>query len=233
MRAVAIVGTKKTGKTATGLALTRELQERGLKVAVVKHTQHHFDKQGTDTDRYRELRTAVIGVSANETFIAWPSQRFVPDLLPLVDADVLLMEGGKELGWLPRLLCLNQAGNAADLQPELALATCGAESLPGLPHVTDTKALADLVLERGFALPGLDCQACGLADCTEMAREIVAGRKTPRDCMATGGSLRVTVNGTSLGVNAFAEKILTGGILGMLGALKGYAPGKVVIEMEP
>lgn len=95
MRAVAIVGTKKTGKTATGLALTRELQSRGLKVAVVKHTQHHFDKQGTDTDRYRELGATVIGVSADETMMNWPSQRFVPDLLPLADADVLVMEGGR------------------------------------------------------------------------------------------------------------------------------------------
>jgi molybdopterin-guanine dinucleotide biosynthesis protein B len=227
------VGTKKTGKTATGLALTRELQSRGLKVAVVKHTQHHFDKQGTDTDRYRELGATVIGVSADETMMNWPSQRFVPDLLPLADADVLVMEGGKELGWLPRVLCLNDPGHADGLQPELALATCGTASLPGLPHATDMRALADLLLERGFTLPGLDCGACGMSGCAEMAGEIVARRKTPGDCVATGGGLRITVNGSPLGINAFAEKFLKGGMIGMLTTLKGFVPGKIVIELDP
>ena len=30
---------------------------------------------------------------------------FLRDLVPLLDADILLVEGGKTIGWLPRILC--------------------------------------------------------------------------------------------------------------------------------
>ncbi|MEI3478150.1 MAG: hypothetical protein V8Q84_02535 [Bilophila sp.] len=96
-------------------------------------------------------------------------------MVPLLDADILLVEGGKAIGWLPRILCLRTTPELLTalpegckaLRPELALATYGDNTLSGLPSFTaeDLDALADLIVERAFLLPGLDCGACGEGDC--------------------------------------------------------------------
>ena len=67
---IAVVGVKKSGKTTTIEILTRELANRGYKIATVKHiSEPNFtiDKEGKDTWRYAQsgART-VIGVSADE-----------------------------------------------------------------------------------------------------------------------------------------------------------------------
>ncbi|MFW5837571.1 MAG: molybdopterin-guanine dinucleotide biosynthesis protein MobB, partial [Desulfovibrionaceae bacterium] len=55
MRAMAIVGPKKIGKTTLGLELCRELGGRGLAVAAAKHTRRHFDRPDSDTAKYLEI----------------------------------------------------------------------------------------------------------------------------------------------------------------------------------
>lgn len=55
MKAIAIVGKKKTGKTTMGLALVKKLTERGYKVGVLKHSHHGFDgAEGADTEEYKK-----------------------------------------------------------------------------------------------------------------------------------------------------------------------------------
>ena len=51
--------------------------------------------------------------------------------------------------------------------------------------------------------------------------------------MAARGDIEVTVNGQSVGLNPFTAQMLSGGIKGMLGALKGMVPGgEVIIRMK-
>ncbi|MBN2139488.1 MAG: molybdopterin-guanine dinucleotide biosynthesis protein MobB [Desulfovibrionaceae bacterium] len=233
MRAVAIVGPKKAGKTTLGLALAEALAEMGLKVVAAKHTGHHFDKQGTDTARYAEHCAAVIGLGPEESFVTWPVERHLPDLLPLARADVLLVEGGKGLRWLPRVLVLNEPGEAQGLAPELTLACFGNTGPSDLPRVESVGELARLVLERGFVLPGLDCGACGREDCGCLAAEIVAGRALIDECKSRSSRVRVAVNGSPVGLNPFLERLFCSMIGAMLEQLKGYAPGRVSIELEP
>ncbi|MFQ8887808.1 MAG: (Fe-S)-binding protein [Bilophila wadsworthia] len=54
-------------------------------------------------------------------------------------------------------------------------------------------------------LPALDCGACGEADCTAMTQRIVAGEKTPGDCVAAREH-EVTVNGQSVGLNPLRRR---------------------------
>lgn len=235
MQAIALVGTKKTGKTALGLALVQELLARGKTVAVAKHTRHHFDRPDTDTGRYAALGVQVVGISPGDSFVRWPRERFLPDLLPLLDADVLVVEGGKDLGWLPRVLLVDDPARAGDLSPELALACWTAEglkALPGLPEVDTPADLASLVLDRGFLLPGLDCEACGRADCRGLAADIVAGKSRTLDCRSTGPDLTVTVAGHPLALNPFVAKLMAAGIAAQLSTLKGYAPGDIQISIQ-
>jgi len=232
MIAIAIVGPKKSGKTTLGVGLARELAGRGLTVAAAKSTSHHFDKADTDTDQYRAVCVGTLGIGPQESFVSWPGRRFLADLVPLVAADVLLVEGGKDLGILPRVLLPAAAARPKAFAPELAVACFGDKGLPGAPAVDSVPALADLVLARGFILPGLDCGACGFADCRALAVEIVAGRAGVKDCKSRNAAVSVRVNCVALALNPFVERMLGAGIRGLVSELKGYAPGRIEIELE-
>ena len=67
---IAVVGTKKSGKTTTIENLIRELTNRGYKVAAVKHvpeSDHTIDTPGKDTWRYAQAGAkTIVSVAANE-----------------------------------------------------------------------------------------------------------------------------------------------------------------------
>ncbi|MFQ8734957.1 MAG: (Fe-S)-binding protein [Bilophila wadsworthia] len=162
-----------------------------------------------------------------------------PGFGPLLDADILLVEGGKTIGWLPRILCLRTTPElltalpeGCKALPELALAY-GDNKLPGLPSFTaeDLDALVDLVLEKGFLLPALDCGACGEADCTAMTQRIVAGE----DARRLRGRARDVKSPSTVspwGLNPLRRRCFPAAS-GMLGALKGTVPGgEVIIRMK-
>ena len=73
MQAIAVVGTKKSGKTTTIENLTRELTKRGYKVATIKHINEPdftIDTLGKDTWRYAQAGAkTIISVATNETAI--------------------------------------------------------------------------------------------------------------------------------------------------------------------
>ena len=227
MQAISIIGFSNSGKTTLISRLSECLEARGLKVAIAKHTHHELDKPDTDTALLMGPKRTIVGLSntkdgKGEAMIHWGHPCFLRDLVPLLDADILLVEGGKTIGWLPRILCLRTTPELLTALPE------GCKALR-----PELDALVDLVLEKGFLLPALDCGACGEADCTAMTQRIVAGEKTPGDCVAARGSIEVTVNGQSVGLNPFTAQMLSGGIKGMLGALKGMVPGgEVIIRMK-
>lgn len=247
MQAIGIVGYSNSGKTTLISRLSECLEARGLRVAIAKHTHHPLDKPDTDTALLMRPGRTIVGLSntkdGGEAMIHWGQPRFLRDLVPLLDADILLVEGGKTLGWLPRILCLRptpelQAGLTAglpELKPELAVASYGEIPFSGLKSFTaeELDALVDLLLERAFLLPGLDCGACGEEDCAGLARRIVSGETTPEACVAATGSIDVQVNGQTIGLNAFAAQIVTKTLCGMLDALKGVPQnGDVVIRIK-
>ena len=248
MQAIGIVGFSNSGKTTLISRLSECLEARGLKVAIAKHTHHELDKPDTDTALLMSPKRTLVGLShtadgKGEAMIHWGVPRHLQDLIPLLDADILLVEGGKTLGWLPRVLCLRTTQELLTalpqgcpaLRPELAIASYGDNTLPGLPSFTaeDLDALVDRIQEYAFMLPGLDCGACGEGDCAGLVRRIIRGEKAPSDCAAIKSELELTVNGQSVGLNPFTAQMFSGGIRGMLGALKGTVPGaEVVIRLK-
>jgi molybdopterin-guanine dinucleotide biosynthesis protein B len=234
VKAISIVGPKNSGKTTLGLRLARSLKDRGLTVSAAKFSHHGLSWSDTDTAAYAAVCDTVAGLGPSEAFVHWTSARFLPDLLPLLTADVLLVEGGKSMGYLPRVLCLN--GDMTDgtdwLLPELAIGSWGDKRIEGVPAYEDMDALADAVLERGFFLPGMDCATCGRPDCRTLAAEIVRGAATTRACLAMHNSITVDINGAPLGMKPFVEDIISASIREMLRTLKGYSPGKATITLD-
>lgn len=235
MKAIGIVGFKNSGKTTLTAKLADALEARGKRVAIAKFTHHGLDKQGTDTATFARPGRTVIGLGPEETAIFWGEQRYLVDLLPLAQADILLVEGGKHLTWLPRILCLKSASEAEELDNGLALATFGDVAAPYLKSYRDDTLdkLAALAEERAFRLPGLDCEACDAGSCLGVAQNIVKGKGTVRDCRSMNtDTMSITVNGSPIALNPFVERIIYSAITGMLGELKGYMPGDVSITLK-
>jgi len=233
MIAIGIVGFKNTGKTTLALALGEELKSRGVSIAAAKFTHHEgVDAEGTDTDRLRQVYGSAALLAPDGAAVFWQGQRHLPDLLPLLNADVVVVEGGKTLGWLPRILLLRSIADAGSLGEDQALASYGAVKGYEMNHVDNVSALADLVLAKGFALAGLDCGACGRPDCASLARDIVAGKAAPEDCRSQFSGVEVTVGGQPIAMNPFVQRVFSASLLGMLKEFKGYAPGPIEIRMQ-
>jgi molybdopterin-guanine dinucleotide biosynthesis protein B len=234
MKAVSIIGPKNSGKTTLGLKLAKHFKSQGLTVAAAKFSHHGMDWQDTDTAKYAETCDAVAGLGPSETFIHWTDRRFLPDILPLLTADVLIVEGGKSLGYLPRILCLN--GDLEDgtdwLIPELALASYGEHTVDGVQALESIEELGNTILANGFFLPGMDCATCGRPDCMTLAKEIVCGATSTKACLAMHNSISLDINGAPVGMKTFVEDIISASIREMVRTLKGYSPGKATIKLD-
>ncbi|CCO22361.1 molybdopterin-guanine dinucleotide biosynthesis protein MobB [Maridesulfovibrio hydrothermalis] len=233
MKAIAIVGKKKTGKTTLGMALVKCLTGRGLKVGVVKHSHHGFDgAEGADTEEYKKIASSVAAYSPSQSFVSWDRERTVQDLMPLMDVDVIVMEGGNKIGWLPRVLMVREDGDNKEFYPELALKQYPACTRDNPPAAEDVEQLADMVMEKGFLLPGLNCKACGRDFCMEFVADILAGKAKVSGCKAMDGDMTITCHGNELGFNPFVADMLSAGITAMLKQLKGYVPGDIHIHIK-
>jgi molybdopterin-guanine dinucleotide biosynthesis adapter protein len=233
MKGVQILGFKKSGKTTLCEALLARLATLGCAPCALKCTHNPgLDKEDTDTDRFLPHCRSVGAIAGRESALFWNTPRDVTDMVALLTGDVLVMEGGREHAIAPRVLVLHDAAEAEKLsEPGLVLGVFGPIRVPGLPHIETVEALAALVLEKGFVLPGLDCGACGRESCGELVADILAGRATPDDCATHAATMAVTVSGRSLPLNPFVERILTAGVRGLLSELKGFGPGPIEIRI--
>lgn len=230
-KAMAVVGRKNSGKTTLLAGLAAELASRGHRVGAVKFSHHALDRADRDTGKLGEHAHAVVGMSPGETSLFLKEERSVQQMLPWMDVDVLLVEGGKHLTSLPRILTGSGVEQDQELDQGLALAVWGKDGTR-LPGVDSLQKLGDLVMSRGFLLPELNCKACGRASCADLAREIVAGSGVAEDCRSMVPELEISVNGEAIALGPFVQRLLASTLNGMLEELKGYSPGSVTIRME-
>jgi molybdopterin-guanine dinucleotide biosynthesis protein B len=233
MKAIALIGNKKSGKTTLACELADYVRSYGYRVGYAKYSSHGFDLQQSDTSKMMARSQAVVGISQDQSLLMWPGKRYLLDIVPLLETDVLIIEGGRELQVTPRILLPKEEGlDDRELSSELAVASWKRRLIKELPVMHTVQELGDYVLEYGFLLPGLNCGSCGRSNCGQLAREIVRGKAVVDDCQALKGQMSIRVNGQALGLNPFVEGIIAGSIRGMLRQLKGYAPGKIEINLE-
>jgi molybdopterin-guanine dinucleotide biosynthesis protein B len=188
LRVVGIVGYKNTGKTTLAHGVSRELATRGYTVAVIKHSSHHLDLAGKDTAILGTSADPVAIISPRGSGIFWRKPLSLEDMLLHVAADIILVEGFKTEKTFPKVLCLRGMPDDRTLFDGLAICVVGPTDqmdqvdVPVLDR-DDVARIADLVEQRGFKLPNLDCGGCGRERCYDLAREIVAGTGRPEECI--------------------------------------------------
>jgi len=249
-RVVGIVGYKNSGKTTLTHALARELITRGHEVAVIKHLSHHLDLPGKDTAILKETVGQVGFISPQESGIFWNKPLSLENIAPYLEADIILVEGFKTENTYPKIVCLRGQPDDRDLFNGLAI--CAVLPPPsqggagrgshGLADQIDgvdvpflgrdeVSKIADLVEQKAFKLPNLDCGGCGHERCYDMACEIVAGTGSVEDCVSLQPATEVKIDGQPMPINPFISRIVRGTILGMLSSLKGFRRGKIELSI--
>lgn len=144
-----------TGKTTLLEKLIPLLRERGLRVAVIKHSSHEVeaDREGSDTRRFAEAGADVTVLSArNATVVTERRERSLHECLALIrDVDLILVEGYKSEP-IPRIGLVRAAtGTTLPGRAEEYAAIVTEEPVPALPipqfRWEDTAALADFLAD--------------------------------------------------------------------------------------
>jgi molybdopterin-guanine dinucleotide biosynthesis adapter protein len=165
MKIVNIVGKKNSGKTTMIERLIPLLQERGLRVATVKHSphEHGLDIEGKDSWRHRRAGAeAVMRILPNgiayfrNSKDADEKKKLIQTLLG--EFDLVLVEGNKH-GPEPKVevyrsaildgpLCENPGDNLIAIMSDVPVEIADAENF----HIDDIPALADLLTEFAKAM---------------------------------------------------------------------------------
>ncbi|MDQ7031929.1 MAG: molybdopterin-guanine dinucleotide biosynthesis protein MobB [Desulfonauticus sp.] len=233
LKAFNFVGYKKSGKTSLIKAIIPILQQQGIKVGVVKFSHQPFDREGTDTNLFTQLGCKVLGLNEQETFLIWPQKKYLRDLLGLLEVDIVLIEGGKSLTWLPRIIVPSKEQDLVELDNGLAMAYFSEHTLNSqLQHLSTAKEVASFVWKHGFTLPGLDCGDCG-ASCLDIAKKIIYEHKSIDLCKSlTDDEMEIFINGERLVTKSFVKDFIKGALVGMLAQLKGWKPGEIEIKFK-
>jgi len=234
VKAVGIVGFKKSGKTALVMRLSQELSIRGYKVAAIKHAPLHIHFPETDSSKFREHASFVAAIGGQETEIIIKGEKRIEDILAYCESDIVLIEGFKREKTFPKIVCVKDEGDRNKLFDGLQLFT--ASFVAGNADFTITeddhiKEMATIIIERAFKLPGLNCADCGYQNCYDLAKEIVEGKNTVDACVSLHPPISIKVNGTGLALNAFTAHLLKTTVLAMVSTLKGVRKGPVEIEI--
>jgi molybdopterin-guanine dinucleotide biosynthesis protein B len=236
LRAIGIIGYKDSGKTNLACALARELTARGHEVGVIKHSSHRLDLPGKDTALLEEVADQVGFTSPQESAVFWKKPLSLENITPYLEADFLLIEGFKEERTFPKIVCLSGQPEDRDLFDGLAICAVGSTHRAAeidVPFLSRDKIgdIADLVEEKAFKLPNLDCGGCGHERCYDLARDIVGGRASAEDCISLQPTTEVKIDGQPMPMNPFISGIVRSTILGVLSPLKGFKKGKIEISI--
>jgi molybdopterin-guanine dinucleotide biosynthesis protein B len=234
VRAVGIVGYKKSGKTTLVIRLSQELLRMGNRVAIVKHVSGDIDFPDTDTSKYRSYVPFVSAISSRESEIILKGNKPIEEILKHCDDDIVLVEGFKKEKTFPKIVCIKNEGEETELFDGLQLFSASfKENISDFTIVNDDhiEKMAAMVVKRSFKLPNLNCAHCGYESCFELGREIVRGKETIDKCDSLNPPISIKVDGTMLPLNPFTSNFFKNTIVAMLSSLKGFKKGTIEIEI--
>jgi len=216
MPIVAVVGSKKSGKTTAVEALVRGLTKRGYKVATVKHipeTDFTIDTEGKDTWRHAKAgASTVMSVAPKELTVIRKVDTTKYSLEQIIrncedDVEIIILEGFRKLigqnPTVPKIVAAKTTDEVLETSKHFKpiLTFVGPISteakrlkIPYVDVLKDQEKLADIVNDK-------------IAVLVERKRK---HRK----------KFRIQVDEHVLPLNPFVQKIIGNTILGMISTLK-------------
>lgn len=158
MKVFGIAGYKNAGKTTLVVDVVRELTDRGLRIATVKHAHHEFDidHPGKDSYLHRQAGASevIVASAIRWAHIVELGDRPEPSLAQLLeqvgDVDLVIVEGFKH-GDHPKLEIRRSGSDAPLIAAEhdsVRAIVCDGE-VPGAPvpviDRADVESIADFI----------------------------------------------------------------------------------------
>ena len=216
MSTVAVVGSKKSGKTTAIETLVRGLTKRGYKIATVKHipeADFTIDTKGKDTWRHAKAgASTVISVAPNELATIKKVDTTKYSLSEIIrnvedDVDITILEGFRKLieqnSAVPKIVAAKTTNEILEAskrcKPILSfvgpIPTEAAKlNLPYIDVLKEPERLVDLVDKK-------------------LAASVEKRRKRRED-------IRIQIDGQPLPLNPFVQKIMRNTILAMVSTLR-------------
>jgi molybdopterin-guanine dinucleotide biosynthesis protein B len=154
VKAVGIIGYHKSGKTALGVKLCKELATKGLRVGVIKHVSCELQFADADSSRYRAFASVVAAASPAEAEVIVKGEKSLEDMLRYcADCDFVLVEGFKKERRFPKIVCLRAKEEKEKLFDGMELFTASLK--PGIADYLISKdehirKMAAIVMDRAF-----------------------------------------------------------------------------------
>jgi molybdopterin-guanine dinucleotide biosynthesis adapter protein len=234
VKAVGVIGYKKSGKTTVVMRLSQELSQMGYSVAILKHVSGDIDFPHTDTSKFRAHAAFVSAISLKESEIILKGRKRIEDILTYVDCDIVLIEGFKKEKTFPKIVCIRHKGEESELFDGLQLFTASfSEDISEFSIENDdhVKKMAAIVSEKSFKLPNLNCGHCGYESCFDLAKEIVKGKKSIANCVSLNPPISIKVDGAEFPLNPFMSNLFKNSFSAMLSSLKGFKKGRIEIDI--
>jgi len=234
VKAVGVIGYKKSGKTTLVIRLSQELSKMGYSVAILKHASGDIDFPSSDTSKFRAHAAFVSAISSKESEIILKGRKRIEDILTYVDCDIVLIEGFKKEKTFPKIVCIRNKGEESELFDGLRLFTASfSEDISDFTIENDdhVKKMAAIVSEKSFKLPNLNCGHCGYENCFDLAKEIVEGKKSIANCVSLNPPISIKVDGTEFPLNPFMSNLFKNSFSAMLSSLKGFKKGRIEIDI--
>ncbi len=229
MKAIGIIGYKKSGKTTLAIAIARLLKKKNYRVAIIKHSSKTVGHGNTDTDQFiKEIpQVGLITPEHSEIFLA--GHRDLKQIIPYFSTDFLIVEGFKNLKYFPKIICLKKEAEIKELDDGLALFTAGLDSSLKdkkvinylISEARDIKEMVTSIEKRGFMLPDINCGKCGYQNCFALAQAIVKGIALQQKCIYDQNNISIHINKKKVYLNPFMSKLYQNMIHGMFSSLKG------------
>ena len=232
MKAVGIVGYKKSGKTSLALNLCREIINRGHSVVMVKHSDSGLLPGDVDSTKMVDCAGQGAAISDSETVLSFNKGIVLEQVLSHFKADYAIIEGFKDERTYPKIVCLRDENEAKNLFDGLQIAVVGSGEDLSVPLVNDIGEITDLVLKKAFKLPNLDCGGCEYDTCYELAQAIVSGDRSVDECVSLHPKAMVRIEGETVPLNPFTSTLVSQTIQGMLSSLKGVREGTIEIKIS-
>lgn len=208
MRVVMVKGFSKTGKTATVIALIRELRKRGYSVGTVKDIHYEgfaMDQPGTDTYRHGQAGARRVTALGNrETDILLSRRMDIDAVLKYYKEDFVILEGDSGAD-CPAILTARTEEDIEKRMSENVIAVSGIISEERTQY---------------NGLPVINClkEAEKMADLIEKATE---EKKEEADVV-------LTIDGIEIPMVPFVKNTLKNVVIGAVKALDGYEEGKEI-----
>jgi len=249
VKAIAVNGITKSGKTTVCEVIIRGLRQRGYSVGSVKEI--HFEQfamdpdPNTNTNRHRAAGAQLVTARGlYETDVLYQSKLAIEKILSHYDHDYLILEGVTDCN-APRIITAHNPEEVYEQADDRVIAVSGVlansntDLILGLPvfnALDDPEALVDFVEERAFApLPSFDPQCCSRCghSCLELTGLIAQQKAKREDCVLWTQETELMINGIPIPMVPFVQSILKNAVLGVVQELRGFKKhGEIEVRFE-